>query len=823
MRAALQQDLFPETVVVPPSPQAVWAAEAMRRRDFKEAIRLYKQLVKDEGLAKWSEGLAQAYAERAREVAARGLFEQAQILLDNTAAPDGTVWNPLLYVHCLVKRGQHQKAAEHALKYVGTGKLATDQTARLGEVAAALSLAAPCRLQTPQDPQSERGKWLEQATAARQAMAAWLEGKPQEDIDHLLSHISLRSDFKALRLILKALITAPLDTDRARQLMDAIEPQSPFAALRGAVEAALTAPQSGLLGSSTAANGAQRSFISQIHGLAESGSQSPSQLAKAESSGPGSLFAYLIRQAKTQPADDVRSACLNLLPRVPDRVARFEKTFGPLSPFDRHRILALAAEARKDRERAEHHWVAAAESLEAAAGSQAKLSIGVIYRHLAKFAGADDNPECEESPPVRDYLERSRKADPEHLPTLLKLIGHYRSTNRLEDVRRLVEEALDRFPNEAAVLLQGVEWATRAKDLNRAIGLAHQLLLLDPINASVRQRTIDLRILAAREHLHSGHADLAAKEIAEAVKLELPDAPSFCLRIADGLFAIERAGGRDAEARLREGVALAGGGVVGWFHASLEHLLMRGGADRGLLRRELVEAQKAAPSKQAILAIASALDVDAARENSAAVAPLIRQIRGWLLKGGSLDWSADEVRRIGQMLWQAEAYQVLEHYARLGLARTPDAGVWRFYQVVARTRGDADKLREREEEDLTEIADDAARSGHLADAKLIWGFLDQAGNPPPGATSQREFNVDDMVADLLGASLRDLSPAEVRRLVGQRGVAKAARIVASKLKKSPLGAIAPAEAIRELAREMVESVVENSATPRSRKTPAWLR
>src|SRR5262245_34520390 len=91
MRATLQQDLFPETVVVPPSPQAVWAAEAMRRRNFKEAIRLYKQLVKDEGLPKWSEGLAQAYAARAHELAARGLFEQAQILLDNTAAPESIV------------------------------------------------------------------------------------------------------------------------------------------------------------------------------------------------------------------------------------------------------------------------------------------------------------------------------------------------------------------------------------------------------------------------------------------------------------------------------------------------------------------------------------------------------------------------------------------------------------------------------------------------------------------------------------------------------------------------------------------------------------
>src|SRR5262249_54206689 len=149
MRSALQQDLFPETAVVPPSLQAVWGAEAMQRRNFKEAIRLYKKLVKDEGLPKWSEGRWEAYAARARELPARGRVEQAKILLDNTAAPDGTVGNPVLYVHCLVKRGQQQKAAEHALKYVGTGKLATDQAARLGEVAAALSLAAPCRLETP--------------------------------------------------------------------------------------------------------------------------------------------------------------------------------------------------------------------------------------------------------------------------------------------------------------------------------------------------------------------------------------------------------------------------------------------------------------------------------------------------------------------------------------------------------------------------------------------------------------------------------------------------------------------------------------------------
>src|SRR6202040_2399033 len=53
-------------------------------------------------------------------------------------------------------------------------------------------------------------------------------------------------------------------------------------------------------------------------------------------------------------------------------------------------------------------------------------------------------------------------------------------------------------------------------------------------------------------------------------------------------------------------VELAGGGVVGWFCASVEHARMKGGAASGaVLRAELVRAQKAvAPSKEEILSVA---------------------------------------------------------------------------------------------------------------------------------------------------------------------------------------------------------------------------
>ena len=124
---------------------AAKASEAMGLGDFKEAIELLKRLVKQDPLPRWRDMLADAYAGRARSLAAKGMFDEAETALNKTAAADGTVREPLLYVQCLAKRGQLGKAFQHAVKYIGTDKVPAASAARMAELTAALWLAAPVR------------------------------------------------------------------------------------------------------------------------------------------------------------------------------------------------------------------------------------------------------------------------------------------------------------------------------------------------------------------------------------------------------------------------------------------------------------------------------------------------------------------------------------------------------------------------------------------------------------------------------------------------------------------------------------------------------
>src|SRR5260370_21465419 len=120
MSNLLRQSSFQEASV---PPLAVKATEALRLGDFKQAIDLFKRLVKQDARPEWRDALAEAYAGRARILAAKGLFEEAETALSKAAAPDGTVPDPLLHGPCLVKRGQVHQAAELAVKYLGNHKL----------------------------------------------------------------------------------------------------------------------------------------------------------------------------------------------------------------------------------------------------------------------------------------------------------------------------------------------------------------------------------------------------------------------------------------------------------------------------------------------------------------------------------------------------------------------------------------------------------------------------------------------------------------------------------------------------------------------------
>jgi tetratricopeptide (TPR) repeat protein len=800
---------------------AAKASEAMGLGHFKEAIELLKRLVKQDPQPRWRDMLADAYAGRARSLAAKGMFDEAETALNKTAAADGTVREPLLYVQCLAKRGQLGKAFQHAVKYIGTDKVPAASAARMAELTAALWLVAPVRIDAQADLGSELGQWAQSAAAAQQSLAAWVEGKPTHEIEPLLSRIPMRSAFRPLRLILKSLTTAPTDPARARQLLDGIGHHSPFACWRDAIAAALPEDAQESPTNTAPLSRAQTLFAAEVKGLSASESQLLAEFVKAERSGAAALTSFLTSHAGALPATEAKSACFNLLPWAADRLRQVESTFGNLSEFDRVRILALAAEAVSDWERAEQQWCAAAKAAERGADSDSRLMAAVIYRHVAGLA--EKHPEIAgwDTSPSIDYLERSLRADPDHLPAVLKLIGLYRTEGRDQDWHRLAENAAQRFPQQSAILLEAVDSAIARKAYKKAVGFARRILAIDPINQTVRQRMIELQISHARRQARSKRADLAWKELANAAEWERPDAPSGRLCVNQGLVAWELGNAADAEARLRRGVELAGGGVVGWFFASVEHARMKGGAASGaVLREELVRAQKTvAPAKEEILSTALAIsdgEIIGARKE---IAPLVFRIRGWLLQAASLAWSSAEIHPVCEMLRLAGAYDLLADYARLALLRTPDDPTWKLYRVIARVKGCAERLSVHEEDELMDLVEDAEAHEDFHTANRIERFLDSVPGFPKGTDShsaRRDPSAkgagsvdgieDRIISQLLAMSLEETPPEIVERLVAKLGRERAIAEVLERLRRTPVGELFPAENIRRVAEEMVNTV-----------------
>jgi cellulose synthase operon protein C len=567
----------------------------------------------------------------------------------------------------------------------------------------------------------------------------------------------------------------------------------------------------------------QQAFVAQTRNLPGTAVQFLARSAEAARSGPSALFGFLFKQ-RDLPQAEVRSACLNLLPQMPDRLSQFEKHFGPLPDFERHRIQALAAEGRGDWAKAERFWRAAvaATSVDDGDDRQAKLSRGVILRHLAQLAAK--HPEIEGDgdgfldDPVISYLERSCQADPDYVAGVLELIGHYRADSRLKDWHRLVDEAVQRFPDNSALLLQATESAMARKAYKKAAGFAHRLLKIDPINSGVRRQMIELQVAHARKQMRAGRLELAAKELAAAAEWERPDVPSALLRIAQAL--VELRAGQDAQAqeRLRAGVALAGSGVAGWFRAALEGELMKlTGSSAGLLRQELARERETPPTKEAVMAIVSALGQPDTGENKRAVASLLLGMRAWLLQAAVIDWLPAEFQALAEILARFDAFDVLAEYARTARRREPGNPIWRFHEIVARTRGNTTRLTMRETEELGQMVDAAVNREDFRAANRIERFLSGGGDAPlrrrRSAAALLDTLDDDDVPELFAAMLEGMPKGatdSVRGLVREFGRDGAVAHMVEQARATPGGPGMPDPVLRELCQAVVAMAMDGS-------------
>jgi len=801
------------------------AAEALRQERFKEAVELFKQLVRQDPRPEWREALADAYGGRARALAGKGMFKEAAMVLENTLTPAGLLREPSLYATCLIREGQQPKAAAYLLHCVASGAVPAGHQAAFEALTAALLVTVPV-LPAPARPEPpEAARWRELAAASRAALAAWVDGASPDEMDRHLKRISLRSAFRPVRLLLQSLTTLPPDPERTARRLETIEPASPFFPFRQAVEAAVRAGPGLDADAWHRLTPIQQAFAAETGGLQAVAVQSLGRLSTASRGGPAALFAWLLKQADL-PQDEVRSACLNLLTQIPDRVPQFETRFGPLPKLERHRIQALAAEARGDWRAVERSWSLAARQNSTAEDRISRLSSGVIYRHLARLASL--HPEIEGDDDDGDgeifYLERSAEADPDHIPTVLERIAYYRREAREKDWHRLADEAVQRFPDEGQILLQATQSAVARRAYKKAAGFARRLLTIDPINPGVRRQMIELQLAHARKQMRAKRPDLAGKELAQAAEWDRPDAPSGLLRIARGLVALQSGETEQAGAWLREGVTLAGGGVAGWFRAVLEAELMRcAGGDALWLREELAAARRTPPTKEPVLAVVSALGQVEGSEDRRALSGLLLGTHAWLEQGAGIAWSAAEFQLLADVFVRFDAFELLGTYARAARGREPANPEGRFFEIVARTRDNGRAMTMAETHELDDMAEAASERQDFHAARRIARFLGM-DLPRSSRKGRMADDLDDDIDDaemleLLRMVLNDMprgAADTLRGRVGEIGRTAAIEETMDNFRSSELGAMLPEPMMRQLCEDMVSRATGGPTARRGR-------
>ncbi len=819
---------------------AARGTEALRLGRFRDAVECFKQAVRQDPQPPWRQALAEAYAGRARELAGKGMFKEAAVVLENTRTEAGAVAAPLLYLGCLLRQGQVAKAAREV--QVQRAAAAPEMAASLADLAAALSLVMP-EVRIGGD-----AAWAAWQGAARAALQAWHAGAPVETVERHLAGLPLRSPFRALRMIVKALTLGRSAPGSAAELLARVPPAGPFGHFAAAAGAAL-ADTAQLLAEWSALLPAQRRFVAAWRGIPPERVALLERIESAERLGPAGLLALLLRRPAGLPDATLRAACIELLVQLPGQIGQVERVFGPLGTVERERILALAAEAKQDYTAASHHWHSAAEAL---AQEQQGVAAGVVYRHLVDLTQRHDIPGRDLGQTAEDaeitYLERSRAADPAHLPTALRLLDRCRAAGRSREWYAAVDRALADFPAEPAVLGHAVDAAVQRKAFRKAAGYARAVLRLDPINQAVRQRMIGLQIAQARRQMRTNRPDLAERALAEAAEWQRPvaacgaradaacgaradaacgaraDAPDAGLAIARALVGL-RLGQAGAEQRLTEGVRLAGGGVPGWFEATLEATLMGSAGDSGAVAGQaLASALRTPADRAAVDALIGLLHRIEGTVSPRVLASQLQRVAGWLEGGVRLAWSGADFVRFAETLRRLRLFRALGVCARQAARRAPRDVMARFFVIVAAAEGDARRLTPAQEKALQALLEEARDDNDPIAGERIFRFLRAAAGGKEATLSAADLDgeaVQEMIDELL-LRLPQLVPhRQIRRMVNALGRDGAIDALKEMLQFSPLGEIMTPPQLRQAAEQAVASALAPRAAaalrPQSRR------
>ena len=440
------------------------------------------------------------------------------------------------------------------------------------------------------------------------------------------------------------------------------------------------------------------------------------------------LFDLLQRHRRAMSEEALVGLGRRLLPHLGRRLVSTDY-FNKLPDEEKVHVLALEAEQRGALEIAESDWNEMATLL--SARPDQKLRTALIWRHLADL-GRDGGLDSA----AFNYLKKSLELDPDDRDSTLLVIRVLRSDNDLAQARAYLDRALPRFPKDAGVLLEAVEVALAGKAFKKAVGLAKQVLELDPINPQVRGLIGHALFSHARKQIKARNHSAARKELDAAEEW-------LCAPTDRATLKLLRSLATDGEtiagnAQLREAVADFGGALVGAFHLLLEAGNV-GVYPKALLQRAGIDLV-AAPAAEGVVALAHALN--AARDDKRAICAALDPLRAPLKRAVKAKFSEADHLLVCEALQRFEEDELLSIYAEAALKRWPGRPIFVYLRAVARYEKSTFYIPERELYALEKAFKEAKIQGDQRTASRIGLLLAPPMDdmPFPGDDSLNPFD-----------------------------------------------------------------------------------
>jgi tetratricopeptide (TPR) repeat protein len=724
----------------------------MATQSYREAIDIYKQLLKREQRQEWRDMLATAYLERSKDLAAKSMYKEATMLWENIANLCGTIIEPDQYIDWLIRAGQYVKAVQACQRFQAA-LTASGAQEQLDMLLAVLLLSGNKEVTQALPPDSAL---RQQQTIAQAALRTYCQGGDEAAIREQLKHITFRSPYREFRPILSALLKLESDPADALLLLDRLPPESSYQTVAEVIRACT---RHGDLQALLHLNPVQQDLAASLLGLEQRQLKLLRQWAVVNRKPNDRVwFDFITSNVGALDQEQARRACLALLPAYPHGLQTYTRLFGPLPPFELQHLQALRAEQEHDDLRAVRHWQACVDLLtQQKDKSDNPLAAALILRHMAELE-EHSGPGAHLEPAVRNYLERSLELDPTDRATYLKLADLHKQAGDTKDYYQWVEKAVQRFPDDSQVLLAAIEAATERQAFKKAAGFATRLLELDPINIRARKILINAYLSHARKLIKAGKYPLAEKELDSASQLEREGTRSGIVEINRGLLAFQR-GQRDSMQReFREGARLAGGVLPASLHLWVEACQLDLEPE-DFQSYALPAGGHLYVTRDEILALVKCVN-DYRQEGVNFLDTALENLEAPLRKFASQLSTEEDFLAVCECLQRAPHYELLEHFATHAL-KCWQRPLFVYYQLYGRAEGSLDKVAERDYQRLEHAWEQAKQAQDHRTARVIDEFLSQDFSPfalpslklPPLPPDVKEQ------LDELRAEIHDMTPA----------------------------------------------------------------